>query len=136
VRLYLDANVIISGYEAEEPLKQVVLTRLSKWCADPDGRLITSIFSCLECRVLPLRNNDQTLLADYDDFFAGDAIEIVDVSRPIIDLATALRAAHGFKSPDAVHLATALHVGAERFLTADVSLRKCPDLNVELIHRP
>jgi predicted nucleic acid-binding protein len=33
---------------------------------------------------------------------------VLDVSAKVIDRATELRARHGFKSPDAIHLATAL----------------------------
>jgi predicted nucleic acid-binding protein len=136
VKLYLDANVIIFGHEAEEPLRQAVLTRLGEWCIRPDGELVTSAFSRLEVRVVPLRNRDESLLAEYDEFFSGDAVEIVDVSVEILDLATTLRANHGFKSPDAIHLATALFVGAERFLTADTVLKKCPGIEVEMITQP
>jgi uncharacterized protein len=136
VKLYLDSNVIIYGHEADETLKQYVLLRLAEWCANANGELVTSVFSRLECRVVPLRYNDSTLLAEYEDFFSGDAVEIVAVSLAIIDTATHLRAAHGFKSPDAIHLATALHVGAQRFLTADGTLRKCPGIEVEVLTLP
>jgi predicted nucleic acid-binding protein len=133
VKLYLDANVVIYGHEADDYLKQAVLARLSQWVHGEQGDLATSAFSRLECRVVPLRNLDVALLADYDDFFMGDAVEIVEVSLPIIDRATELRAAYGFKSPDAIHLATALHVGASRFLTADATLQRCADIEVEVI---
>jgi uncharacterized protein len=133
VKLYLDANVIIYGYEADPPLKHLVLTRLAEWCRSVDGELATSVFSRLECRVMPLRNGNGGLLAKYDDFFSGDAVEVVEITLPIIDLATTLRARHGFKSPDAIHLATALHIGASRFLTADAALKRCSGIDVEVI---
>jgi predicted nucleic acid-binding protein len=136
VKLYLDANVIIYGHEAEESLKRTVLRRLAEWCEEADGELVSSAFSRLECRVAPLRHNDHLLLAEYDDFFAGDAVEIVDVTMAIIDRATELRARHSFKSPDSIHLATALHIGAKRFLTADAALRKCPGIDVDVISLP
>jgi len=133
VKLYLDANVIIYAYEADIALQQSVLKRLFEWCIVANGELVTSMFSRLECRAIPLRNDDRILLADYDDFFSGDAVELVDVSRAVIELATDLRAAHGFKSPDAIHLATAIHVGATRFMTADLALRRCPGIQFEIV---
>jgi predicted nucleic acid-binding protein len=135
VKLYLDANVIIFGHEADESLKQLVLKRLLDWC-QRGGEVATSILSRLECRVIPLRTRNASLLADYDDFFSSAALEVVDISRPIIELATELRAKYGFKSPDAIHLASAIDVGAQTFLTADVALRKCTEIAVEMISPP
>ena len=135
VKLYLDANIVILGHEGDEPLIQAVLGRLWQWCND-GGSLVTSAFSRLECRVVPIRNRDDALLADFADFFLGDAVEIVEVSIPIIDRAAEFRAAHGFKSPDAIHFATAFEVGASRFFTADLGLHKCPGLEIELLPRP
>jgi len=136
VKLYLDANIIIFGHEADDIVRQPVLARLSEWCALPEGELVTPVFSRLECRVIPLRNDDVKLLAEYDKFFAGAPVEIVEVSLPIIELATALRASHGFKAPDAVHLATALHIGAKRFFTADSRLKRCPGMEIEVFPIP
>jgi uncharacterized protein len=133
VKLYLDANVIIYGHEADENLKLLVLSRLARWFRETEGEVMTSGFSRLECRSIPLRNRDLQLLADYDDFFAGDAVQIVEVSREVIDKATDLRAKYGFKSPDAIHVATALHANATRFLTADVALARCQEIEVEII---
>ncbi len=136
MKLYLDANVIIYAYEAEESFRAVVLDRIRTWCLENDGDLVTSQFSRLECRVVPLREGDDHLLAAYDDFFRGDGVELVEVSLSLIDVATALRARYGFKSPDAIHLASAIQAGAATFLTADDALRKCSQVAVELIQPP
>jgi predicted nucleic acid-binding protein len=135
VKLYLDANVIIFGHEADETLKQIVLNLLLDWC-QRGGKVATSILSRLECRVIPLRTRNANLLADYDNFFNSAALEVVEISRPIIEVATGLRAQYGFKSPDAIHLASAIDAGAQRFLTADAALRKCTEIAVEVISPP
>jgi uncharacterized protein len=133
VKLYVDANIIIYGYEADEPLRSAVMNRLARCCIDEGGKLTTSVFSRLECRVAPIRNGDANLLADYDEFFRGDSVEILEVSRAIIDLATSLRAQYGFKSPDAIHLASAVVAGAQVFFTGDAALAKYPVIDIELI---
>ncbi len=133
MKMYLDANVIVYGYEASEPIRSVVRSRLWQWCNDDGGTLMTSLFSRLECRVVPLRDQDEELLNAYENFFSGGSVEVAEISLPIIDLATALRAQYGFKSPDAVHLASAIHGGAQLFLTGDVQLRRCSSIAVEVI---
>lgn len=44
-------------------------------------------------------------------------LDLRPVDAATAELATALGAAHGLRAPDAVHLATALAAGADRFLT-------------------
>ena len=44
-----------------------------------------------------------------------------------------LRARHNFKTPDAIHLATAIEEKADVFLTGDVTLARCSDIQVDLI---
>ena len=51
----------------------------------------------------------------------------------MLDRATDLRVRHGFKVPDAIHLASAIEAGADAFLTGDAGLAKCPDVKVEVI---
>jgi predicted nucleic acid-binding protein len=44
-------------------------------------------------------------------------LELHDVDRSIAELAAALGAKYRLRAADAVHLATAVHVGADRFVT-------------------
>ena len=87
----------------------------------------------LECRVKPLRNNNPILLGEYDAVSGAGRFALLDVTAAVLDRATELRARHGFKVPDAIHLASAIEAGADAFLTGDAGLAKCPDVNVEVI---
>jgi len=51
----------------------------------------------------------------------------------VIERATELRAQHGFKTPDAIHLATAMIQAADVFLTGDAALKRCPGLQVVVL---
>ena len=46
-----------------------------------------------------------------------ERLDVRPVDAPIAQLATAFRATHGLKTVDAVHLATAVRAGADRFIT-------------------
>jgi predicted nucleic acid-binding protein len=72
----------------------------------------------------------------YNGFFSRGGLELVDVSGDVIEQATELRAKHNFRAPDAVHLATALLVRADVFLTGDRNLERCPDLDVQVLTGP
>ncbi len=81
----------------------------------------------------PLRAANAVLLATYDAFFTRARLEVVDVSATAIDRATELRARHGFKTPDAFHLACAIVAGADLFVTGDANLARCTELPVEIV---
>ena len=49
----------------------------------------------------------------------GVVAEIVGLTRAVLDLATEVRARHGFKTPDAIHLSAAVSSGCDVFLTND-----------------
>ena len=97
------------------------------------AQLITSQLSRLECRTRPVRDGNGSLLKRYDDLFSATRVYLVDISPVIIDRATILRARHGYKSPDAIHLATSISAGVGTFLTGDFHLQGCSELNVEVL---
>ncbi len=56
-----------------------------------------------------------------------------DLTAAVVDGATQLRAKYGFKSPDALHLASAVDCGAAAFWTGDASLTRCVEVPVVVI---
>lgn len=58
---------------------------------------------------------------------------MVPLTREVVDRAMALRARYGFKTPDAIHLAAAIVGQCDSFLTNDRRLKKCTDIQVEVI---
>ena len=71
------------------------------------------------------------LLALYDAAFART--RIVDVTAAIIERATELRARYGLRSPDAIHLGTAIDEGADVFITGDATLARCTEIDVDVL---
>jgi len=55
------------------------------------------------------------------------------VTSAIAEEAARLRAAHAFRTPDAIQLATALAAGASSFLTNDAKLVRVPGLHVLIV---
>jgi len=132
MRLYLDANAIIYSIEGIPDFRRAALAWLE--CTEvADGAVITSRLSRLECRVKPVRQSNTELLAQFEGFFARRRLDLVDVSAEVIEYATELGAAHNFKAPDAIHLASARLSKADVFLTGDQVLRRCPGLQVEVL---
>ena len=71
------------------------------------------------------------LLAEFDAAFA--AAELALMGTAVFDRATQIRAIHGFKTPDAVHLAAAVEAGCTVFLTNDHRLAAFTGITVEVV---
>ncbi len=55
------------------------------------------------------------------------------VSRSVFDHATFIRATHGFKQVDSLHLGAAIESGSQRFLTNDLRLAGFPGPSIEVL---
>lgn len=130
--IYLDANVVIYLIEQTPGWGPRASARVAAMKANHD-RMVVSDLIRMECRVGPIRSADAALLAQYDGFFSFPGVEVVGLTPAVCDRAAAIRAGHGFRTPDALNLAAAIEAGCEAFLTNDARLARFPDLNVEAL---
>ena len=65
-----------------------------------------------------------------DEPIATDTAVFVDIDRPLLRAAAALRARHAIKTPDALEVAAALSAGCRAFVTNDRKLPTIPGLEV------
>jgi predicted nucleic acid-binding protein len=70
-----------------------------------------------------MKRGDESTLRQFDDFFAAQGVEKIPLGMAEFDLATRIRSSHGTKTPDALHLATALLGGCKEFWTNDSRLK-------------
>ncbi|MBI3932689.1 MAG: type II toxin-antitoxin system VapC family toxin [Acidobacteria bacterium] len=124
MRVYFDANALIYSVEGPPDLRKQVLEWVDRIEAAPAGTVVTSPLSFLECRVKPLRLSDDAALTRLDAILDASNLLIADVTAHVIAEATETRARYGFRTPDALHLATAVLHQAETFLTGDSRLRR------------
>lgn len=136
MRLYLDANAIIYSVESSSSLRDAVKQHIRDVRGSGDGVVVTSILSRLECRTGPLRRKDPERLQLFDQFFTDPELLVFDIDTGVVDRATELRAQYGFRTPDAIHLATALLLDCDTFLTGDDKLKRCKEINVAVLSVP
>ncbi|HRN59747.1 MAG TPA: type II toxin-antitoxin system VapC family toxin [Chiayiivirga sp.] len=133
--LFLDANALIYLIEGAEPFASRVRRQLQALTADHPGMPVAvSRLTALECRTGPMKAQDVTLLSDYDAFFARPDLVWVELDATVIDLATAIRARHGLKTPDALQAACCLQLGPDHvFVTGDKAFARVAGLNVAVL---
>src|SRR5262245_51021853 len=76
---------------------------------------IGSVFLLPEVLTKPRRNNATDELADLNDLLGR--LVLLPLDRATAELATALATSYRLRAADAVHLATAVTGGADRFIT-------------------
>ena len=85
-----------------------------------ESQILTSAVTLLEVLVHPIRHGDEALAHQYNDILlTSDNISTIPVTPSTAQTAAELRAEHDLKTPDAIHLATALDHNAAAFLTND-----------------
>ena len=129
---YFDASALIYLVEGKPPFAERRRAELSRWAKKhPDAGAAVSRLSWLECRVRPAREGDQATLAAFDAFFSRADLVWVELTREVVELATAIRVRHGLRTPDALQAASCLQLGAgHAFLTGDAAFERVAGLNV------
>jgi predicted nucleic acid-binding protein len=131
---YFDANCYIYTVERVEPY----LTKLAPiWDLAKEQRIqiITSELTLMEVLVKAFKLGDSLLEGTYRALLqASPDSTLTPITLPILERAARLRATTvGLKTPDAIHAATALEVGATQFLTNDAGFRSVTNLPVTLL---
>ncbi len=119
MRIYLDACLVIYLIERNAEFFPSVENALLQSVED---EICISPLVQLECLIHPLRHGDQHLEQLYRDFFEG--VTSLPIPEEVFPKATLLRAHHSLKTPDALHLATAIHHACDEFWTNDDRLSK------------
>src|SRR5262245_64686788 len=118
-RVYADANIIIyavEGFVAYLDQIRALMTAMNT------GEIIvvTSELTLAEVLVKPLKDQNPAIQHAYKAFLAPtQVLEVVPISRDILEEAAQWRATTKLKLPDAIHLATALRSKCDSFLTND-----------------
>lgn len=117
-RVYLDACCVIYLLEDVPGFSNPMRAHLS---SNADAILCVSPLVRLEVLIKPLIDRNQTLAMDYEDFLAAQ--QWLTIGDTEFDRAARLRATHRLKTPDALHLATAIRYGCAEFWTNDDRLK-------------
>jgi predicted nucleic acid-binding protein len=122
-RIYIDTNIVIYAIEGLANYAAQVQPLLDAMDA-AEVFIVTSELTLAETLVGPIKAQNLLIQKTYHSFLTTtDILEVVPVSRRILEEAAQLRATSKLKLPDAIHLATALQYQCESFLTNDIAFK-------------
>jgi predicted nucleic acid-binding protein len=119
-------------YFIEEHPKYLSIVR-PVFSAITDGTLtgVTSALALLETLVRPFRVGNAPLAVKYEAFLTrSHGLRFEEITGAILRAAAQLRATHNIKTPDAIHLATALVANCPVYLTNDRDLPLIPGIRI------
>jgi predicted nucleic acid-binding protein len=128
----LDANCVIYLVERNPIWGPKVAVRLAALQQAGDQIAVSDLVRT-EALVGPFKSGHVAVLAAYRAFLGDPAIRVLLLTSAVCERAARVRAAYGFKVPDALHLAAAIEHGCGLFLTNDVQLARCTDISVEVL---
>ncbi len=130
MKIFIDTAPFIYLMEGLDEYSDRVETQLKQWLMT-EMILTTSTLTLMELLVTPKKQKNERLVRKYrallEDLMTEPLTELTSV---IAEEAAGIRGQYGFKTPDAVQLATALHSGADIFYTNDLRLGKFPNLTI------
>lgn len=97
-------------------------------------RVASSAITLTEVLVMPIQTGHVRYQSEYREMLLNtDGITTFAVSPEIAEKAAHLRAQYKLRTPDALHVATAIQAGCDAFLTNDSGIRRVTDIRVLLL---
>lgn len=95
---------------------------------------IASTLSLAEVLVIPIRNRDAVMVDRYEAVLSKSrGFRLKSITAAIARQAAAIRARYNLKTPDALHIATAIEAGCEAFLTNDLTLKRVTEIRILIL---
>ena len=129
-RLYVDTAPLI--YYFEEYSSYISkMDRIFDLIATTPVVTFSAVHILTEVMVKPLQTGNHELAQEYRDILVNsDAYTLVSITVPIAESAAELRARYNLRTPDALHVATAISIGCDALLTNDAQLKRVQELPI------
>lgn len=122
-RIYWDTMIHAYWFEDHDALSERVHSIRETMLQRADT-LCSSLFVLSELLVGPTKLGEREASSLVEQYFHSNAIALLPYTQPCIKTFVELRAHHGVKSLDAIHLAIATAANVDLFLTHDRRLHK------------
>jgi predicted nucleic acid-binding protein len=132
-KIYLDAAPLVY-YVEENPTYVKRMDAIIEQIEKMPIQAFSSVILLPEVLMLPTRLGKTELVKAYKAImFNSRQFQLTSVSLQTAVRATDLRAKYNLRTPDAIHMATALELGCELFLTNDNGLKRVSEIQVLIL---
>ena len=129
-RVYVETSPYIYFLEESEDYAEMV-SELFAYVEQNDIFIYSSVVVLTEVLVKPLATGNKELYRQYQHVLRKSKIvSLTPVTAKIARNAAQLRATYKLRTPDALHIATAIQWECDAFITNDIALKRVTELNV------
>ncbi len=129
-RLYIETAPLIY-YVEEHPTYLVRMDAVIDTVENQPIQAYSSVITLAEVLIQPMRTGDKTLEQEYRDILVNSGgYQLVPITIPVAESAADLRARYNLRTPDALHVGSALRAGCDAFLTNDTGIKRVTELTV------
>ncbi|MBI2591446.1 MAG: type II toxin-antitoxin system VapC family toxin [Candidatus Brennerbacteria bacterium] len=129
-RIGLDSMAYIYLLE-EHPKLSILAENIFERAENNKLTIISSVLILIEVLTGFRKSKEQDLEKKFQQIINEfSSLEIYNVDQNLVNLIVDLRANYNLKTPDAIHLATAIEHGADIFITNDRQLKKVKEINI------
>ena len=125
----LDTNFWIYHLEGHPTYSPTTQLALKNWLTN-NTTVVISTLTLTECLVLPLKKNSTPIIHAYHQLFNLPIVQVKDFIPQIATITAQIRAKYNINTPDAIHLATAIHHQASFFVSNDFHLKKVKEIPI------
>jgi len=130
--VFLDANLVIYIVERPPIWGQKATMRLATFRAAAEQLAVTELVR-MECLVGPIKVGDTARRADFAAFFSAPDVHRLPITAAVAERAAEIRGTYSFQPLDSLHLAAAVIHSCTLFWTNDSTLKKFPDIPIEIL---
>ena len=95
---------------------------------------ISSTLTIIEVLIHPIRQSNTHLINEYRDILENSkGFDLVSLQPTVAHIAADLRAKYNLKTPDAIHVASAIHMDCDAFLTNDEGIKRVTEIPILLL---
>jgi len=132
-RLYIETAPLIYYVEAH-PTYIERMDTVIKAIDDGAIKAYSSVITLTEVLSHPIKRGNQELERKYRDILVnGGGYQLMGINLPIAELAASLRARYNLRTPDALHLASAIHYRSDAFLTNDMGIKRVTEITILIL---
>ena len=129
-RLYTETAPLIY-YVEENPTYVAKMNAIIEAIEDRPIEAVSSVITLTEVLTYPLKLGNTRLEREYRDILLhSGGFRLLTITARIAESAAALRARYNLRTPDALHVAAAIDVRCDAFLTNDTGIKRVTEITV------
>ena len=132
-RLYIETAPLIY-YVEQHPTYIVRMDEIIEAIELSNLTAVSSVITLTEVLNQPIKTGDKKLEQEYRDILVNSgSYQLVAINVQIAEGAAGLRAKYGLRTPDALHVASAIHRSCDAFLTNDTGIKRVTEIPILIL---